>query len=263
MKNPPCITIADLEGRRVLVTGASSGMGRAMALGFAMNGAHVAIHYHSDRAGAQALEADIIRAGQRALCIPANLAERGAGARLVKEAAHALGGLDILVNNAGSPIANRPFSVMDDAFFDATFDLNARAAFETCRAAIPLLKQAGTAGAIINVASLSAHQGGSVGAGAYGAAKAFVITMTQNLARELAPFGIRVNSIAPGYVDTPLHDKLGAPKTRDTWLTEIPLKRAGRPEEVVGLALLLASAEAAGFITGQCIAVNGGQVMLS
>jgi 3-oxoacyl-[acyl-carrier protein] reductase len=190
------VRIPDLSGKRVLITGASSGIGSAMARAFGANQAAVAVHYNSDRTGAGAVVAAVLEQGGKAVSLAADLTEAAAADRLVLEAALALGGLDIVINNAGGPVGLVPVATMTDEHFDRVFNLNARSVFATCRAAIPHLRKGGAGSSIINVTSLSARLGGSVGAGLYAASKAFVGALTRNLARELAPDGIRVNALS-------------------------------------------------------------------
>jgi 3-oxoacyl-[acyl-carrier protein] reductase len=253
--------IPDLSGKRVLITGASSGIGAAMAQAFGANGACVVIHYNSDRVGAEAVAADVVRGGGQALVLAADLTDALAPDRLVREAVAGLGGLDLVINNAGGPVGLVPLADMPDAHFDHVFDLNARSVFSMCRAAIPHLRKGGAGSAIINVTSLSARLGGSVGAGIYAASKAFVGAFTKNLARELAADGIRVNALSPGYMETPLHEGLSSPELVSSWVAQIPLGRPGHPQDCVGTALFLASPLLSGFVTGQVVEVNGGQFM--
>ncbi len=255
----PATAFPDLAGRRVLVTGASSGIGRALATAFAANGAAVVVHYNNDRAGAEALVAEIRQADGKAIAIHADLTGEASGGALVAHSASELGGLDILVNNAGGPVALVPVATMTDLHFDTVFNLNARSVFGTCRAAIPHLRKGAANSSIINITSLSARIGGSVGAAIYAASKAFAVALTKNLARELAPDRIRVNALSPGYIETPLHEGLSPLALVESWVQQIPLGRAGHPNDCVGAALFLASPSLSGFITGQVIEVNGGQ----
>lgn len=256
--------LTDLAGCRVLVTGASSGIGRALTLGLAAVGAKVAVHYGNNRRGGEDTVAAIAAAGGIAIPLQADFARPGAAGDLVERAGDRLGGLDVLINNAGGPVALTRIEAMGDTDFDHIFNLNARSVFTACRAAIPILRQrhAGARGAsIINVTSQSARLGSSPGAAIYGASKAFVTALTKTLARELAPDGIRVNAISPGYIDTPLHHGLTPEELARQWASQIPLGRAGTASDCVGAALYLASDAMSSFVTGQVIEINGGQSM--
>ena len=252
--------IDDLEGKSVLVTGASTGIGAAVARAFAEQGAQVAIHCNASTGAAQAL-ADALRAqGRRAFVLQADLARRGAAAGVVNEAAALLGGLDILVNNAGSLIARRPFLEADDALVDAVFDLNLRAVISGCQAAVPHMARR-DGGAIINVGSIAAVDGGGPGAGFYAAAKASIHSLTRHLARDLAGRNIRVNAVAPGVIATPFHAAT-PPERMDAMRKAVPMGRVGEPGDCVGAFLFFASAQLSGYVTGQTLHVNGGQLMV-
>jgi 3-oxoacyl-[acyl-carrier protein] reductase len=253
--------IAELAGARILVTGAGGGIGAAIARAFGRCGAVVGVHFNANAQGADAVIADIAASGGTAFALQADLSRRGAAAALVERFAADAGGLDILVNNAGGPELLRPVAELDDATFDHVFDLNARCVFEACRAAIPHLKRSGRPASIINVTSLSARIGSGPGASIYGASKAFVGAMSKTLARELAADRIRVNALSPGFVATPLHDKVSSPALVSNWISQIPMGRGGTPEDCAGIALFLASPGLSGFVTGQVIEVNGGQHM--
>jgi 3-oxoacyl-[acyl-carrier protein] reductase len=253
------VRIDDLRDKLVLVTGASSGIGAAVSHAFAAQGARVAVHYRGGVDRARRVVADIGASGGTAVLVQGDLAHAGEPQRIVNDAATALGGLDILINNAGALVARRPILEADDAWFNAVFDLNARAVLGACQGAVPHMERRG-GGAIINVGSIAALDGGGSGAGMYGAAKAFVHNLTRHLARELAARGIRVNTVAPGVVATPFHAAT-PPERMESMRQSVHLGRLGAPGDCVGAFLFLASAGLSGYITGQTIHVNGGQVM--
>jgi 3-oxoacyl-[acyl-carrier protein] reductase len=251
--------IDDLAGKRVLITGASTGIGAAAAIAFAAQGSSVALHYREHEAEARALLAKLSPAKPAHVMLRADLGRRDAAAALVKQAAEALGGLDVLINNAGSLIARRPFAELDDALIDSVFDLNVRAVIHATRAAIPYLEKS-TAGAVINVGSIAGVDGGGPGSSVYASSKAFVHNLSRHLARDLAPRGIRVNTVSPGVIATPFHAAT-PPERMEVMRKAVLLGRVGLPQDVVGAFLFLASATLSGYITGQNIHVNGGQVM--
>ncbi len=252
------IRIGDLHNKSVLVTGASSGIGAAVARAFAAQSARVAVHWNSHGAAAAALIQEIQAAGGNAVAVQGDLTQPGVPAQVVAEAADAFGGLDILINNAGSLVARRPILEADTACIDAIFNLNARSVIGTCQAAVPRMPQRG--GAIINVGSIAGLDGGGPGAGIYGSAKAFVHNLTRHLARELAARHIRVNTVSPGVVQTPFHAATPAERM-EAMRKSVSLGRLGTPADCVGAFLFLASDELSGYITGQNLHVNGGQVM--
>jgi 3-oxoacyl-[acyl-carrier protein] reductase len=249
----------DLTDRRVLVTGASTGIGEAVARAFAGHGAHVAVHYNHSEAQAKALADEIARAEGRAFLVRGDLTRSGEAKRVVEEAAGKLGGLDVLINNAGSLIRRTPFADIDDTLIDAVFDLNVRAVIAACQAAIPHLeKRPGSA--IINVGSIAGNDGGGPGSAIYASSKAFVHNLTRHLARDLGPRGIRVNTISPGVIATPFHAAT-PPERMEVMRKSVILGRIGKPEDCIGAFLFLASPSLSGYITGQNIHVNGGQYM--
>jgi 3-oxoacyl-[acyl-carrier protein] reductase len=249
----------DLRARRVLITGASTGIGKAVARAFARRGASVALHYNRSEAEARAVADEITRAGGRVVLAQGDLSQRGAGKRIVEEAVEKLGGLDVLINNAGSMIRRAPVSEIDDALIDEVFDLNVRSVIATCQAAIPYLEgQPGSS--IINVGSIAGSNGGGAGSAIYASSKAFIHNLTKHLANDLGPKGIRVNAVSPGVIDTPFHAAT-PPERMEAMRKTVPLGRIGVPEECVGAFLFLASPAMSGYITGQNIHVNGGQFM--
>jgi 3-oxoacyl-[acyl-carrier protein] reductase len=253
------VQIDDLQNRAVLITGASTGIGAALSRAFARQGARVAVHWHSNQAAAEAVVGDIAAAGGSALLVQGDLSIAGVPRRVVEEGAGALGGLDILINNAGALISRRPFLEADDDWIDSIFNLNARAVIGTCQAAVPLMEERG-GGAIINVGSIAGLDGGGPGTGVYGSAKAFVHNLTRHLAREFAARNIRVNTVSPGVVDTAFHAAT-PPERMEAMRKSVYLGRLGTPEDCVGAFLFLASRQLSGYVTGQNIHINGGQVM--
>jgi 3-oxoacyl-[acyl-carrier protein] reductase len=251
------LRIDDLHNKSVLVTGASTGIGAAVSRAFARQGARVAVHWHSNAAAVDEVIRDISNAGGTAMPVQGDLTLSGAPTRIVHEAANALGGLDILINNAGSLISRRPILEADDAWIDLVFNLNARAVIGTCQAAVPYMDEGGV---IINVGSIAGLDGGGAGTGVYGSAKAFVHNLTRHLARELASRKIRVNTVSPGVVATPFHAAT-PPERMEAMRKSVYLGRVGTPDDCVGAFLFLASQQLSGYITGQNIHVNGGQVM--
>jgi 3-oxoacyl-[acyl-carrier protein] reductase len=247
------------DGKAALVTGASTGIGAAIAAALGASGAKVAVHYNRSRAEAEKTAAAIRGGGAEALLVQADLTDVRQAERLARTVADAFGRIDILVNNAGGLLDRRPVARMSDEDFDRVMELNIGSAFRVSRAVIPVMEKTG--GAIINLSSIAARNGGADGATLYAAAKAAVSTFTRGLARELAPLGIRVNAIAPGIILTPFHDKYTPPDLLAKMIAPIPLGRAASAEEVAGPALFLASEQLSSFITGEVIEVNGGALM--
>lgn len=251
----------DLKNKRVLVTGASTGIGAAVAIGFGAAGATVGVHYNASRAEAEAVAATIRAAGGRAELLQADVRDAAATRALIGQAAAALGGLDVLVNNAGHVIKRTLLDDLDEALFDELVDLNMRSVFVATQEAVRIFLKQGH-GNIINTTSISARMGGGPGVALYAGTKAFVSTFTRNVARELAPKGIRCNAVSPGVIATPLHARLTAPAILETMRQSIPMGRLGVPEECVGAYLYFASDILSGYVTGQVLEVNGGQLMV-
>jgi len=253
------VPLEDLNGRRILVTGASTGIGAAAAIAFARFGARLALHFNRSEAAAQSVADEIGRSNGTAILVKGDLSKQSEPGRVVKQAVDGLGGLDVLINNAGSLIRRASFGEVDPDLFDQVIDLNVRAVITACQAAIPHLEQR-PGSTIINVGSIAGNDGGGPGASIYASAKAFIHNLTRHLARDLAPKGIRVNAIAPGVIDTPFHAAT-PPERMEVMRKSIHLGRIGKAEDCVGAFLFLASPLMSGYITGQIIHVNGGQLM--
>lgn len=252
---------ANLAGKVVLVTGGGSGIGAAVAEAFGKHGARVGIHYHSSNEQAVSELVERIRlAGGDAFPLQADFNSGQAVAGTIEQVIGHFGRLDILFNNAGSMVARCQLEEVDDDFVTRVFDLNARSVVTACRAVLPVFTRQGS-GCIINVSSISARTGGSPGSSIYSASKAFVSTLTRSLARELADRHIRVNAISPGTIDTAFHEQFSNREKLEKTRAGIPLQRLGEAVDCVGTALYLACDNLSGYVTGQVIEVNGGQLM--
>jgi 3-oxoacyl-[acyl-carrier protein] reductase len=257
---PQRLSIPDLAGKKVLVTGASTGIGAAVARALGEQGAHVAVHYHASREAAEAVARDIAAMGVKAPLIAGNVSDAGATARLIDEAAEALGGLDGLINNAGGMLGRVALADITDEHYEAVTKLNSQSVLVATRAAVPHLKKAG-GGFIINTTSIAARTGGASGAVLYAAAKAFVSALTHGLAKELIGLNIRVNAVSPGVIATPFHERYSTPEQMRAAVAGIPQGRVGTAEECVGTYLFLASEALSSYVVGQVVEVNGGQYM--
>ena len=253
-------TIDDLSGKRVLITGGSSGIGAAVARAFAAQGARIAIHFNSQESAARELAREIVAAGgPEPKLVAGDRSKRGSARRVVDDAATALGGLDVLINNAGGLGERRPLAAIDDALFDFVYDLNVRSVLGASTAAVPHFEKAG-GGNIVNVGSIAGIDGGGAGASLYSTAKAAVHNLTRHLATDLASKNIRVNTVAPGAIATPFHAKTPAARM-DAMRDATAMGRVGVAEDCVGAFLFLASNELSGYVTGNIVHVNGGMLM--
>jgi 3-oxoacyl-[acyl-carrier protein] reductase len=250
----------DLRGKACLVTGASTGIGAAVARALGGQGASVAVHYHRSADEARRVADDVRAGGGQAVVLQGDVGDPGIAGRLVADTVAAFGRLDVLINNAGGPLRRVDFVETPDELYDELMDLNFRSVFATCRAAVPRFRGQGS-GTIINTTSVAARHGGGPGALVYAAAKAAVSSLTRGLAKELAPHRIRVNAISPGVVLTPIHERLSSPAVMDAFIRQVPLGRAAAADECVGAFLFLASERLSSYVTGQVLEVNGGQFM--
>jgi NAD(P)-dependent dehydrogenase (short-subunit alcohol dehydrogenase family) len=246
----------DLTGRKALVTGASRGIGQAIALALAEHGADVALNSRN----AEALEkvaAEVEQRGSRAVVVPADVTDRAAIEAMVQAAVRGIGGLDIVVNNAGGTAFMVPFTQLRFTGWEKVMRLNVESTVHVLQAAAGHLLAAGRA-SVINLASV-AGLGATPALTPYGASKAAVISLTKSLAVEWATSGVRVNALCPGWTATELNRNLWADEQASAGLlSTIPMGRWGRAEEMAGPAVFLAS-DASSFMTGQVLVVDGGQ----
>jgi 3-oxoacyl-[acyl-carrier protein] reductase len=245
-----------LHGKKAVVTGASRGIGRAIAMSLAESGADILVNYTNDSAAAEKVCADIEKLGRQAIARRANIADPEQASSMVQFAVKQFGRVDILVNNAGIARDNLVVSLRDEDW-DSVLSTNLKGAFNCVRAATrPMLKAKW--GRIINISSIIAYTG-NVGQANYAASKGGLIAFTKSVAQELGSRKITVNAIAPGYIETDMTQ--GLPESfREKMLSRIALGRLGRPEEIGSVAVFLAS-DAASYITGQTIIVDGGLVV--
>ena len=245
-----------LEGKKALVTGASRGIGRAIALALAAEGADVVVNYAGSEAAAKEVAAEIEAMGRKAFVVQADISSNEAATAMVDEVVKEFGRIDILVNNAGIT-RDGLIMKMSEADYDAVLDTNLKGAFNTIRhMSRYFLKQ--KSGRIINISSVSGILG-NAGQANYSASKAGVIGLTKAVARELASRGITANAVAPGFVETEMTDVL-ADAAKENLLSQIPLGRPGNTKDIANAVLFLAS-DAAGYITGQVLSVDGGMAI--
>ncbi|MBO9572800.1 MAG: SDR family oxidoreductase [Chitinophagaceae bacterium] len=246
-----------LEGKVALITGSDSGIGRAIAIEYARNGASVIITYHSDEEGAEEAEKSAEQAGGDAMVINLDVSDENSVAQVFEEIMKKYEKLDILVNNAAVNGSGIPLDEMSTEVFDKTIRTNLYGTFFCCRAFVKYLKQHKRKGKIINITSIHEEicQPGNAD---YNASKSGVRNLTRTLALELAAEGINVNNIAPGMILTPMNQEaMDNEKVRKEKEQHIPMQRAGKPEEIAKLALFLASADS-DYVTGSTFVMDGG-----
>ncbi len=248
-----------LEGQVALITGASSGIGRATAEKMAELGAKVGVNYCKNQAGAEAAVAAIKKKGGDALAIQADVTKATDVARMVAQVRSRWDKIDILVNNAGDLFARTPLPEMTEEYWDRIMDLNLKSVF-LCINAVWQEMAARKRGIIVNITSVAARNGGGPGAAAYAAAKGGLVTYTKGMARELAPHGIRVNAVAPGVIATPYHDKYSSAEQLEKFRAMTPVNRIGTSEEIADAIAFLACDESR-FMIGENVEVNGGILM--
>ena len=245
------------DGKVALVTGAARGIGQAIALALAREGADVVV-VDVDLERAQQIAQEIERRGRKAKAIAADVSDRKAVRRTVNEARSLFGRIDILVNNAGI-IRRGTFLEHDPEEWDRVLGVNLGGTFNCAREVVPLMIEQG-AGKIVNISSVVGRMGDIASAPSYGTSKGAIDTFTKSLARELAPYGINVNAVAPHAIETEMSQEWSEDKRRQI-VEAIPMKRLGQPEEVAEAVVFLAS-DGASFITGHVLDINGGYLMV-
>lgn len=251
--------LEDIKGRRILVTGASQGIGAAVAEVLGRLGAAVGVHFHSSVEAAQAVAHTIRKGGGTAALVSGDISDAMEARRIVEEAATALDGLDTLINIAGGPIRRVDISEIDEQLFDDVVDLNAKSVVLMTNAARPYLRK--RQGSVINTVSYAAVTGSAL-ALTYAGSKAYVGAATKSFALAYAADGIRVNAVSPGVIMTPFHQKNSSPEWLEKMKGSIPLGRIASADECVGVYAFLASNAMSGYITGQTININGGLSIL-
>jgi 3-oxoacyl-[acyl-carrier protein] reductase len=248
-----------IKGQVALVTGASSGIGRATAEALARQGVRVGVNYCKNQRGAEQAVETIRKAGGKALAIYADVTRSNDVQALVAAVRKQWDRIDILVNNAGDLLARRTLADMSEEYWDQIMALNLKSVF-LCVQTVWEEMAARKSGCIVNVSSIAGRNGGGPGAAAYAAAKGGMLTYTKALAKELAPHGIRVNGVAPGVIMTPYHERYSSADLMQKFVAGTPLGRAGTAEEVADVIVFLAL-PAARYITGETVEVNGGLLM--
>ena len=247
------------SGKVAWVTGSSKGIGRATCLGFAEQGCDLVVHYSGGKDEAEEVAAEVEKHGGGALLVQGDVSDSGEVGRMVREIEDHYGRLDILVNNAGSFVNRLTLDEMTEEVWDRVMEVNPKSVYLCSQAVLPMMRKQG-GGRIVNMTSISARNGGSPDSIAYSTAKGGVSTLTRAMAKDLVSDGILVNAVAPGRIDTPLHDEFTPDEKRREAAQGIPLGREGTPEEVVGAVLFLVSPQS-NYIVGEVIEVNGGLMM--
>ncbi len=248
----------DLKDKKVLVTGSSSGIGQATAIMFAQQGCFVGVNYFQTKQGGEKTLKEV-KIFSEGILIKADVRNEKQVNKMVERFTKSAGGIDILVNNAGTMVGRQNIETAPLDYYEDVFATNARSMFLVTRAALSYLKK--SKGCIVNVGSIVVYNGGAAGAGIYAGAKAAVQTETVSMASEFSKYGIRVNCVVPGLIETRFHERFSTAERRKAVARQTPLGRNGTAEDVAKAILFLASSEAASFITGVNLSVNGGLLM--
>lgn len=249
-----------LQGKVVFITGAGHGIGREFALAFAQEGAAVAIA-EINAQWAEQTASDIAGLGGKALAVTCDVSDFSQVTAAIQSTVKEFGRVDILINDAVSPLLTGSIEELGDDEWDSNYGINVKGSFYCLKAVVPLMKEQ-RYGKIINMASIVGRRGAAAPtSAAYAASKAGIIAITSSAARELGEYGINVNAIAPGQIDTPRWRGARTPEQIDRTIQGTAVKRLGQPEDLTALALLLAS-DSSSFISGQAITVDGGSLCM-
>jgi 3-oxoacyl-[acyl-carrier protein] reductase len=251
---------SDLQGKVVLITGASTGIGAAAARAFAAVGSRVVVHYNASRHAAEAVAADVRKAGAEVALISGDVTQSATVKRIAAEAVAVWGRIDVLVNNAGGLVRRTRIEEYTEEYLQQVLALNVIQVANFMRELVPVMRKQ-KSGNVINVTSIAARHGGGGGSIIYAGAKGFISTATHGWAKELVNDGIRVNAVSPGVISTPFHERYSTSEQLKAMQATIPMNRLGSAEECAGTFIYLASDAMSGYVTGQVIEVNGGQYM--
>ena len=248
------------DNKVVIVTGASLGIGAATAIEFGKAGASVVVNYYTSEDAAKKVVEQIESDGGRAIAVQADVSKAEDVKKLIQKAVDTFGEtIDVLINNAGSLLDRRPLEEMTEELWDQCMDLNIKSVYLCSQAVLPFMKKQGR-GHIVNLSSVAGRNGGGVGASHYSCTKGAVITLTKGMSKEFIKYGIIVNNVSPGVINTPFHDKFSTKELRETFRKAIPMDREGEAVEIAYPILFLAS-KYASYILGETIEVNGGLFM--
>ena len=246
------------ENKTVIITGASRGIGKAIALAFAGEGANIVLNYAGNHEAAQKAQAEIEQLGRRCVIVAGSVGDYTVAQNLADTAMREFGSIDVLINNAGIA-RDGHLMMLPDATWRSVLDVNLNGMFFCTRAVLDAMIAQGS-GAVVNMSSSAALRG-RAGQVAYATTKGAVMGLTKQFAKEVGPFGIRVNAIAPGFIETEMVDGLlGRPGVRDAFIAATPMRRIGDVADVAATTLFLASPESA-YITGEATAINGGLLL--
>ncbi|WP_421509815.1 SDR family NAD(P)-dependent oxidoreductase [Erwinia rhapontici] len=250
--------MGNLKGKKVFITAAEQGIGKATAEQLINAGCDIFLHYHSDESGPKDLVQLAKSRGVKAAYIGGDLISEEQAGKCTKAAAAFLGGIDILINNVGGIVGRKWLGEIDSAFWQKVIDVNMTTMLNITQSALPYLKAASNGASIVNLASLAGRSGGHSGSLVYSTTKGAILTWTRSLAAELGEHGIRVNAVAPGLIlGTRFHNRHTSKESAEETVRHIPLGRAGNPDDVARAIKYLAS-EYDGFISGATLDINGG-----